>query len=163
MSGQEILDLTHTDVHAAADHDVLGPAGDPHVAVLVHPAEIPGEGVAVGGEQLGGLLGIVEIPEHVHGALVATSPSSPRGTSLPSSSTILTDCNGSGRPSEVSDRSGSSSTVHMVVVTFSERPYRLSTCRPGNNSAAFVTKLAGIGAPAATHNRMVPMSCTAGS
>ena len=53
--------------------------------------------------------------------------------------------------------------VHMVVVTFSVRPYRLRTRNCGNNRPACSTKLPGIGAPDEPHSRILPMSCTAGS
>jgi hypothetical protein len=50
------------------------------------------------------------------------SPSPPVGTSAPVSSTMRTSWSGSALPSEVMERSGSSSSVHIVVVMFSVRP-----------------------------------------
>ena len=39
---EDALDLARGDVLAAADDEVLGAAGDVEVAVVVHPADVPG-------------------------------------------------------------------------------------------------------------------------
>ena len=51
---QELLDLGHRHLLAAAVDHVLDPAGDPHVAVGVDPGQIAGAVPAVGGDRLGG-------------------------------------------------------------------------------------------------------------
>src|SRR6202042_701917 len=56
-----------------------------------------------------------------------------------------------------------SDSAHRVVVTFSVRPYRLSTAMFGMARRAASTKLPGIGAPAEVQNRMLLASCTSGS
>src|ERR1700761_7307539 len=90
------------------------------------------------------------------------SPSVPRGTSFPLSSTILTSEPGTALPSDVRARDPSSVTEHVVVTRFSLRPYRLSTLSLGRVALACLTTAAGIGAPAHVHSRIVERSWRSG-
>src|SRR5699024_5001056 len=61
---EELLHLAWVDVLAAADDHVLDPAGDLHVAVGIHHADVPGVHPAGLVDRLGGLVRLVPVAEH---------------------------------------------------------------------------------------------------
>ena len=61
---EELLDLTRVDVLATTDHHVLDPADDGAVTVLAHHRQVTGVHPAIVVDRLGGLVGIVPVPEH---------------------------------------------------------------------------------------------------
>ena len=63
---EELLDLPRVHVLAAADHHVLDPPDDVHVAVVGHHGEVAGVHPAVGVDGLGRALGVVPVAPH-HG------------------------------------------------------------------------------------------------
>jgi hypothetical protein len=82
---EHLLDRHRVDVVAAADDQVLGPAGDPQVAVVVEPAEVAGvdparldEGAAV--------VRLAQVAGEHAGPAIAMTPISParsrRGSAL---------------------------------------------------------------------------------
>ena len=61
---EEFLDLARVDVLAAADDHVLDAAGDAHVAVLVHGAQVAGMQPAVRADGAGRLFGHIVVALH---------------------------------------------------------------------------------------------------
>ncbi len=68
MAVEQRLDLDDGDVLAAADDDVLGPAGDAHIARLVEPGEIAGiePPLRIGGVPFGPFVIAAEIGDAAH-------------------------------------------------------------------------------------------------
>ena len=104
MLEQDVLYWGGIDVMAAADHQVLGAAGDPEKSVFVETAKITGiDPIAVNESALVVLL--VEIAAEHSGPAMMTTPISSTAQSRstrPSSSSLTTRTrpNGTGRPTE---------------------------------------------------------------
>ena len=101
MRDQAILDFAGADPVAGAGDQVIRPAGEPEIAVLIQTGQIAGQQEVAGIFRVSGAW-LFQYPRNITGSgrRTAMMPTCPAGKGCPSSSTIATAWPGTARPSE---------------------------------------------------------------
>src|SRR6266496_6026430 len=134
---EDLLDLPRVDVVAAADDQVLLAVDDEEVTLLVDPAHIAGVDPA-GPDGVLGRLGPVPVALHAVVAWMRISPTSPCGSSLPSSPATRISTPAIGVPIEPALRSRPG-WLKEATGDVSDRPYPSRMMHPNACSNARMT------------------------